>query len=112
MTATEKPGEPVSLCRGMVLRRSRPGSNEACIVVGPAAWPLGGAFTAVHGYIDEPTACGLFEVWPKDVPRVWKRATVEEAAQVRGFFLDHARAWGPDSNGWVAQTIPADEQPG
>jgi len=63
----------------------------------------------VKGYVDEPTACGLFEVWPKDIPRVWQRATPEEAAAVRAFFLDHAASWGPDSNGWVAKTIPADE---
>lgn len=101
---------PIQLCRGMVLRRSRPDSNEAGIVLGPAKYPLDGAFTVVHGYVDEPTACGLFEVWPKDIPRVWRRATPEEAAQVRARFLAHAKSWGPDSNGWVALTIPEDEQ--
>lgn len=108
MTSKEN-SQPVCLCRGMVLRRSRPGSNEACVVLGPAEWPLVGAFTAVHGYVDEPTACGLFEIWPKDVPRVWKRASPDEAAQVRSFFLAHAKEWGPSSRGWVAKTIPDDE---
>ena len=110
---TEKASnERLQLCRGMVLRRARPASsNEAAIVLGPAKYPLGGAFTVVHGCVDEPTTCGLFEVWPKDVPRVWRRASPDEAAQVRAFFLAHAEGWGPDSNGWVARTVPDDEHP-
>lgn len=71
---------------------------------------LKGAFTVVHGWLDNPPAAGLFEVWPSDVPSVWRRATPDEAATVRALFLEHAKAWGPDSNAWVAETIPADEQ--
>lgn len=108
MTVTIK---QVQLCRGMVLRRTRAESAEVGIVLGPAE-VLSGAFTVVHGWIDDPPACGLFEVWPKDVPGVWRRATPEEAAKVRAAFLAHAEAWGPDSNAWVAKTIPVDEQPG
>lgn len=102
----------MNLCRGMVLRRSRPESNEAGIVLGPAKWPLEGMFTVVHGYVDEPPTCGLFEVRPEKIPGVWKRATPEEAAAVRRLFLAHAEAWGPDSNGWVARIIPDDEDVG
>ncbi len=100
------------LCRGMVLCRNQQGSNEACIVMEPAKSPIAaGAFTVVHGYLDESPMCGLFEVWPKDVPNVWRRATPNEAAKVRELFIAHAKAWGLDSHGWVAQTIPADESP-
>jgi hypothetical protein len=97
------------LCRGMVLRDADPGGYEAGIVLGPAKH-IEGAFTVVHGYLDRPPTCGLFEVRPQDVPRVWRRATPEEAVKVREWFLSHAEAWGPDSNGWVAKMIPADEQ--
>lgn len=104
--------DQIELCRGMVLVRVRQGSNEAGIVLEPFEHPLlKGLWTVVHGYINEPTACGLFEIRPSDVPHVWRRATPEEAAKVRALFIEHATAWGPDSNGWVAKTIPADEQP-
>lgn len=98
------------LCRGMVLVDAQPGGYEAGIVLGPAKY-FEGAFTVVHGYIDRPPMCGLFEVWPKDVPHVWRRATPGEAAKVRALLLAHAEAWGPDSNGWVAKIIPLGEQP-
>jgi hypothetical protein len=98
------------LVPGMVLIRARPGSNEAGIVLGPLDHPLlKGLWTVVHGYLDEPATCGLFEIGPSDVPHVWRRATPEEAAIVRALFVEHANAWGPDSNAWVALTVPSDE---
>jgi len=101
-----------ALCPGMVLCRTRPGSYEVCIIRSPAQYPLEGAWTAVLGEIDAPPLCGLFELWPESVPRVWRRATAEEAAKVRALYLDHAKTCGRRCAGWIAKTIPPDENVG
>ena len=93
------------LQRGMVLVTTVKDASEACIVWGPYE-RRPGWFTAVHGWVDNPPDCGFFEI---PSLRYWRRATPEEAAQVRALFLEHAQAWGPDSHGWVAKDIPDDE---
>lgn len=100
----------MSLSRGMVLVRTRVGSNEACIVSGPLQHPtMKGYWTVVAGYLDEPPTCGLFEIKSSDIPSIWRRATTEEAAKVRALFITHASGWGSNSHGWVATVIPSDE---
>jgi hypothetical protein len=95
----------IALQRGMVLRRTARGSVEAGIVLGPYANPgpgMEGMFAVVHGWIDHPPACGLFEIRPSDVPRVWRVATRAEARKIRALFLEHAEKMGPESVAWVA----------
>ena len=108
----------LQLQRGMVLVRTARGSREAGIVLGPAREVEGRSVgmanhltddvvAVAHGWTDNTPTCGIFHLWPE--VRGWRRATNSEASTVRALFLAHAKAWGPDSLGWVAAEVPADE---
>lgn len=100
------------LQRGTVIVKTTSGSYEAGIVDGPSRRP-GHVALVIHGYVDGPPTAGDFDLSESAWERgIWRRATPEEAEQVRKWFLEHARSWGPDSKAWVAADVPATEKGG
>lgn len=94
------------LSRGTVIVKTTSGSLEAGVVAGPSRLP-GYVALVIHGYVDEPPTAGDFDLSASAWERgIWRLATPEEATQVRHWFLQHARSWGPDSKAWVAAAIP------
>ena len=96
-----------TLPRGTVLRNAGPGHTEVGIVLGPSPY-FTDSVEVLHGWIDHPPDCG---VWDQVVaqlhPRAWRVATEEEATTVRALFLAHARERGPGSLAWVAAEVPS-----
>jgi hypothetical protein len=97
------------LYRGTVLRKTTHDSEEVGIVLGPSmsivADPASPreAVEVVNGWINDPPACGIFDLPYTLMERgIWRIASEEDAARVRKLFHEHATARGPDSLAWVA----------
>lgn len=95
------------LRQGTVLRKTRPaGSVEVGIVRGPSVTAESGV-EVVHGWLDNVPDAGIFDMPFESARRgFWRIATPEDARRARELFLEHARAWGRDSNAWVAEHGP------